>query len=147
MNPGIAKREEISPPGFPGSPILSCEKSCFRQIRNRLQLKLRVMQNEWWTNLSVRTQWCADAGDLRGFYEALKVVYGPTYQIQSPLQRADRQTLLKDKISSCAVGQKIFKPCLILIKLSKTQHYSTSFSCQSRSKWTNRPQRKNLPKP
>ena len=77
-------------------PFCPAKKPAFRQIRNMLQLKLRVMQNEWWTNLAIRTQRCADAGDFRGFYEALKAVYGPTYQTQSSLCSADRQTLLKD---------------------------------------------------
>ena len=52
----------------------------------------------------------------------------------------------KTRHPSFAFGLNIFRPCLILIELSKIRHYSTSFSCQSRSKWTSRPQCKNLPK-
>ena len=36
-------------------------------------------------------------GDMRAFYEALKAVYGPTYQIQAPLRSPDGSTLLTDK--------------------------------------------------
>ena len=57
------------------------------------------MQNEWWTNLAVRTQQYADAGDSTGFYEALKAVYGPTHQARSPLRSADGRALLKDQKS------------------------------------------------
>ena len=36
-------------------------------------------------------------GDMRAFYEALKSVYGPSYQIQAPLRSSDGSTLLTDK--------------------------------------------------
>ena len=36
-------------------------------------------------------------GDARAFYEALKVVYGPSPQIQAPLRSSDGSTLLTDK--------------------------------------------------
>ena len=36
-------------------------------------------------------------GDMRAFYEALKGVYGPSYQIQAPLRSSDGSTLLTDK--------------------------------------------------
>ncbi|XP_037803548.1 craniofacial development protein 2-like [Penaeus monodon] len=58
-----------------------------------LQHKHREIQNEWWTNLAEKTQLCADTGDYRGFYEALKAVYGPTHHVQSPLRSADGQAL------------------------------------------------------
>ena len=70
-------------------PSCPVKKAAFRHICGNLQLKLRVMQNEWWTNLAVRTQQHADAGDFRAFYEALKAVYGPTHQARSPLRSAD----------------------------------------------------------
>ena len=40
---------------------------------------------------------CADAGDYRGFYEALKAVYGPIYQVRSQLRSSDGLELLTDK--------------------------------------------------
>ena len=50
-----------------------------------LKAKLRPMQNDWWTALADRTQRCADMGDMRAFYEALKAVYEPSHQIKAPL--------------------------------------------------------------
>ncbi|RVE61997.1 hypothetical protein OJAV_G00176660 [Oryzias javanicus] len=38
-------------------------------------------------------------GDHRGFYEALKAVYGPSHQTLSPLRSTDGQALLSDKVS------------------------------------------------
>ena len=41
----------------------------------------------------------ADIGDTRSFYDALKAIYGSSYQTQAPLFSADRTTLLTDKES------------------------------------------------
>ena len=68
-----------------------------------------MMQNEWWTNLVVRTKRYADAGDFRGFYEALKPVYGPTHQVRSPLPSADGRALLKDKTSILNCWSELFQ--------------------------------------
>ena len=57
------------------------------------------MQNEWWTNLAVRNQQYANAGDFQGFYEALKVLYGPTHHTRSPFRCAGGRALHKDKAS------------------------------------------------
>ena len=73
------------------------KKAAFRLVCSKLQRKLREIQNEWWTNLAKSTQMCADAGDYRGFYEALKAVYGPVYQVRSPLRSSDGLELLTDK--------------------------------------------------
>ena len=58
------------------------KKAASRLVCSKLQRKLREIQNEWWTNLAKSTQMCADAGVYSGFYEALKAVYGPIYQVR-----------------------------------------------------------------
>jgi exonuclease III len=75
------------------------KKAAFRLICSSLQRSLREIQNEWWSKLSERTQRYADTGDYKKFYEALKAVYGPSFQIQSPLRSADGQELLTDRES------------------------------------------------
>ena len=55
------------------------------------------MQNDCWTALAERTQRYADMGDLHGLYEALKAIFGPSYQIQAPLRSSDESTLVTDK--------------------------------------------------
>ena len=72
-------------------------KAAYKTACSTLQAKLRTMQNDWWTGLAKRTQRYADMGDMRAFYEALKVVYGPSHQIQAPLRPSDGSTLLTDK--------------------------------------------------
>ena len=73
------------------------KKAAFRLVCSKLQRKLREIQNEWWTNLAKSTQMCADAGDYRVFYEALKAVYGPMYQVRSPLRSSDGLELPTNK--------------------------------------------------
>ncbi|XP_017687220.1 PREDICTED: uncharacterized protein LOC108505570 [Lepidothrix coronata] len=80
-------------------PSCHIRKTAFRITCSKLQHKLRDIQNKWWISLAEKTQLCADTGDHRGFYEALKTAHGPAYQAQSPLLSADGQTLLTDKTS------------------------------------------------
>lgn len=80
-------------------PSCPTKKAAFRLACSDLQRKLREIQNEWWSTLAQKTQLCADSGDIRGFYDALKSVYGPSHQVQSPLRSADGQALLSDKAS------------------------------------------------
>ena len=72
-------------------------KAAYKTARSTLQAKLRTTQNDLWTGLAERTQRYADMGDMHAFYEALKAVYGPLHQIQTPLRSSDGSTLLTDK--------------------------------------------------
>ncbi|KAK4326942.1 hypothetical protein Pmani_002546 [Petrolisthes manimaculis] len=47
--------------------------------------------------MAEETQHYADTGNTRAFYEALRAVYGPTYQVQAPLHFSDGNNLLTDK--------------------------------------------------
>ena len=81
---------EINQSGQFSSNILSWKWSCvFCFVYRELQCKLREIKNEWWTNFDERTQQYADTRDIKGLYEALKVVYGSTYQVQSFMRYAD----------------------------------------------------------
>ena len=57
----------------------------------------------------IPAQLCADVGDYRGFYEALKAVYGPTHQFQSPLRSSDGQNLFTDNTSILARWSEHFQ--------------------------------------
>ena len=85
------------------------KKAAFRLVCSILQRKLREIQNEWWTNLAKSTQMFADAGDYRGFYEALKAVYGPIYQVRSPLHSSDGLELLTDKTAILSRWSEYFQ--------------------------------------
>ena len=72
-------------------------KAVYKTACSTLQAKLRTMQNDWWTEPAERTQWYADMGDMHAFYEAPKVIYRPSHQIQSPLHYLDGSTPLINK--------------------------------------------------
>ena len=57
------------------------------------------MQKDWWEEMGDKTQLYADLGLTRAFFEALKAIYGPSYQTQAPLLSAERTTLHTDKES------------------------------------------------
>jgi len=84
---------------FLANPSCPSKKAAFRLSCSRLQQSLRQIKNEWWTKLAHDTQACADRGDQKAFYEALKRVYGPSHQVQCPLRSLDGMTLLTDKES------------------------------------------------
>ena len=79
---------------LPAKPNDQAAKAAYKTACSTLQAKHRTMQNDWWTGLAERTQRYAD---MRAFYEAVKAVYGPSYQIQAPLLSSDGNTLLTDK--------------------------------------------------
>uniref|UniRef100_A0A0L8IE26 Endonuclease/exonuclease/phosphatase domain-containing protein n=1 Tax=Octopus bimaculoides TaxID=37653 RepID=A0A0L8IE26_OCTBM len=80
-------------------------KATFR----RAYSKLREMQNEWWDHLAWGTQLCADLGDYRGFYQALKAMYDATHQVQSPLRSSDEQEPFTDSTSILAHWSEHFQ--------------------------------------
>ena len=84
-------------PTWPTRPVR--EEGCFSPHLQQSPAHASSNAKQMWTNLAVRTQQYADAGDFKAFYEALKAVYGPTHQAWSPLRSADKQALLKDKTS------------------------------------------------
>ena len=90
-------------------PTCHVKKATFRRACSILQRKLRELQNDWWDCLAMETQLWADVRDYRGFYEALKAVYGPTHQIQSPLRSSDGQDLLTDNTSILARWSEHFQ--------------------------------------
>ena len=49
------------------------KKAGFHFAYNTLRCKLQDIQNEWWTNPTVRTQLCVDTVDYRRFCEVLRV--------------------------------------------------------------------------
>jgi len=104
------------------------KKAAFRAAYSNLQRKLRIIQNGWWTNLAEKTQLCADTGDYRGFYEAVKEVYGLSHQVVSPLAGADGQALLTDKASILNRWAEHFQAVFSAVRTMTTLRCSRSHS-------------------
>ena len=54
----------------------------------------------------------ADSGNTRGFFNATKAVYGPSYRGLNPLRSKDGQTLLKDNVGISSRWQEQFQEFL-----------------------------------
>ena len=78
-------------------PSSTSKKAAFCNIRGRLQLELRQMQDKWLSEKADEIQCYADRNDMKNFYSALKTVYGPTSSGSSPLLSADGNILITDK--------------------------------------------------
>ena len=73
-----------------------------KNIRSKIQLKLRELQDSWLSRKADEIQSAADRNDMKSFYSGIKEVYGPTRSGTSPLLSADGNTLLTDKESILA---------------------------------------------
>ena len=63
-----------------------------------VQSRVRELKNQWWREKALEIQRLADSGDTRGFFNATKAVYGPSYRGLNPLRSKDGQTLLKESV-------------------------------------------------
>ncbi|XP_035692597.1 uncharacterized protein LOC118427066 [Branchiostoma floridae] len=75
----------------------AAKKAVYNAIKNRLQAKLREMQDSWLSGKADEIQKFADQNNTKCFYDALKAIYGPPRSGTSPLLAADGATLLTDK--------------------------------------------------
>lgn len=62
-----------------------------------MQLRLRVLQNEWWISKAKEIQSYADKNNMHSFYDVVKNIYGPRNCSVSPLKSVDGTTLIKDQ--------------------------------------------------
>mgnify|MGYP000515452830 CR=1 FL=1 len=89
-------------------PTYHVKKATFRQACSILQRKLRELQNDWWDRLAMESQLCADVGDYRGFYEALKAVY-PSGS-ESPAQFRRSEPLHRQHLYPCSLVRALSNP-------------------------------------
>ena len=67
----------------------------YKSVKNKVQDKLREMQDSWLSRKADEIQKHADANNYKCLYDALKTLYGPQSQGTSPLLSADGSLLLK----------------------------------------------------
>ncbi|XP_060759866.1 uncharacterized protein LOC132870238 [Neoarius graeffei] len=58
-----------------------------------VQRRVRELKNQWWTEKALEIQRLADSGDTRGFFNATKAVYSPSYRGLNPLRSKDGEVL------------------------------------------------------
>lgn len=77
-----------------------------------VQRRVRELKNQWWTEKALEIQRLADLGDTRGFFNATKAVYGPSYRGLNPLRSKDGKTLLKDEKEISSRWEEHFRELL-----------------------------------
>ena len=92
------------------NPDSQSAKVKYRQACSALQRKFRDIQNTWWEALVDRVKLYADTQRTREFYQALREVYGPSYQTQAPFRSSDGPTLLTNKKDICWGGLNTSPP-------------------------------------
>ena len=105
----LLKEKRSAHQTYLANPSCPQRKAAFRRACSTLQRKLRVMQDTWWSDLAQKTQMYADQGDYAHFNQALRAIYGPTYQTLSPLRSADGKDLLTDKEAILARWSEYFQ--------------------------------------
>ncbi|KAI4829186.1 hypothetical protein KUCAC02_023246 [Chaenocephalus aceratus] len=78
----------------------------------RRQPSKRKLGNQWWTKKALEIQQLADSGDTRGFFDATRAVYGPSYRRLTPIRSKDGLLLLKDKDAIANRWKEHFKDLL-----------------------------------
>ena len=69
----------------------------YTQAKSKLQKKLRAIQNAWWDKKADELQQLADGNSLKGFFAAIKQVYGPQKTAVAPIRDAEGSQMLTEK--------------------------------------------------
>ncbi|KAL2090150.1 hypothetical protein ACEWY4_014838 [Coilia grayii] len=77
-----------------------------------VQRRVRELKNQWWMEKAQEIQRLADSGDTRGFFNATKAIYGPSYRGLNPLRSKDGKTLLKDESGISSRWEEHFRELL-----------------------------------
>ena len=72
-------------------------KTAYSNICKPVQTRLRDVQDSWLRKKADEIQSFADRKDMKTFFDALKIVYGPQSSGTTPLLSADGTSLLTDK--------------------------------------------------
>jgi len=69
------------------------KKMAYTQARQKAQLRLREMKNQWWNNKAAELQAAADRHDTKTFFHGLKAAYGPREAGSAPVKSLHAVTL------------------------------------------------------
>ncbi|KAL3059305.1 hypothetical protein OYC64_011264 [Pagothenia borchgrevinki] len=65
------------------------KRAAHAKAKAAVQTQVRKLKNQWWTKKALEIQQLADSGDTRGFFDATRVVYGPSYRRLTRLRSKD----------------------------------------------------------
>ena len=88
------------------------KKKKHRDLKAEVQLKTREMKNDWWLGKSNEMQLLFEKNDMRGFFSATKIIYGPSFQGLAPLRSRNGARLLKSNTEILARWKEHFEELL-----------------------------------
>ncbi|XP_062862816.1 uncharacterized protein LOC134324867 [Trichomycterus rosablanca] len=99
--------------------LIDIKRQTFITWQNNINCKVKRAAHakvkaavQWWTKKVLEIQQLADSGDMRGFFDATKAVYGPSYRCLTPLRSKDGLMLLKDKVAIANRWKEHYKDLL-----------------------------------
>ena len=72
-------------------------KQRYAQAKSKLRTKLRVMQNAWWDKKADELQQLGDKYSSKGFFTAIKQVYGPHKIAVAPIRDLEGSHIVAEK--------------------------------------------------
>lgn len=87
-------------------------KARLRNCQQRLQQETRQMKDKWLARKAQEIQQFADANNTKGFYDAVKEVYGPATRGGAPLLSSDGTKLLTDRNDILSRWEEHFRDLL-----------------------------------
>ena len=73
-------------------------EQAFKELKLRLQWKIRHMKNKWWNKISAEIQRAFDYKDSKSLYSIIRQVFGPQPSTMVPLKSKDGSILIKDTV-------------------------------------------------
>lgn len=83
-----------------------------RDLKAKVQSATRTIKNNWWTNKAKELQTYIDKNDMKNFFSATRVLYGPSTQGLAPLRSKDGARILKSNKDILARWKEHFEDLL-----------------------------------
>ncbi|XP_076057287.1 uncharacterized protein LOC143034827 [Oratosquilla oratoria] len=84
-------------------PKSATKRELFKKCKAAVQRTTRTLKNQWWREKPREILQLADANNTRGFFNAMKEIYGPSTYGQALLKSKDETTILK---SNTEIGDR-----------------------------------------
>ena len=84
----------------------------YTQEKSKLHKKLRAIKNAWWDKKGDELQQLADGNSSKGFFAAIKQVYGPQKTAVAPIRDAESSQMLTEKPAIVSRWREYFSDLL-----------------------------------
>lgn len=93
----LITRRNIARTNMLGSRITRSTTSAYKTACQALQMATRKMKSDWWEEKAKEIQQHADMNNMKGFYNSLKMVWGPKIKHPTQLKSRDGSSLITEQ--------------------------------------------------